>query len=71
MQGTGVAVLPLDLPGISRGKPLDKMGMRALNQGEIIFEDKNVKLKLFRDARAGTIADGDNEALALVGAGYL
>jgi alkylation response protein AidB-like acyl-CoA dehydrogenase len=42
MQGTGVAVLPLDLPGISRGKPLDKMGMRALNQGEIIFEDVKI-----------------------------
>jgi alkylation response protein AidB-like acyl-CoA dehydrogenase len=41
-------------------------------QGAVpIFEHKNVKLKLFRDARAGTIADGDNEALALVGARYL
>jgi len=45
MQGTGVAVLPLDLPGISRGKPLDKMGMRALNQGEIIFEDVKIPRK--------------------------
>jgi alkylation response protein AidB-like acyl-CoA dehydrogenase len=27
--------------------------------------------KLFRDARAGTIADGDNEALALAGSRYL
>lgn len=35
-------VLPLDLKGISRGKPLDKMGQRALNQGEIYFE--NVRL---------------------------
>lgn len=42
MQGTGVAVLPLDLPGISRGKPLDKMGMRALNQGEIVFEEVQI-----------------------------
>jgi len=35
-------VLPLDLKGISRGKPLDKLGQRALNQGEIFFD--NVKL---------------------------
>ena len=42
MQGTGIAVLPLTLPGISRGKPLDKLGMRALNQGEIIFEDVRI-----------------------------
>lgn len=42
MHGGGLAVVPLDLPGISRGKPLDKIGQRALNQGEIIF--KEVKL---------------------------
>jgi alkylation response protein AidB-like acyl-CoA dehydrogenase len=39
MQGQGLAILPLDLPGISRGKPLDKMGQRPLNQGSIIFEE--------------------------------
>ena len=39
MQGTGLAVVPLDLPGISRGKPLDKLGQRPLNQGEIVFEE--------------------------------
>jgi len=39
MQGTSVCILPLDLPGISRGKPLNKLGQRALNQGEIFFED--------------------------------
>ncbi len=39
MQGTGLAIVPLDLPGISRGKPLDKIGQRPLNQGEIFFEE--------------------------------
>jgi alkylation response protein AidB-like acyl-CoA dehydrogenase len=39
MQGQGIAIVPLDLPGISRGKPLDKIGQRALNQGEIFFDD--------------------------------
>lgn len=39
----GVAVIiPLDLPGISRGKPLEKVGQRALPQGEIYFD--NVKV---------------------------
>lgn len=39
----GIAmILPLDLPGISRGKPLDKIGQRALPQGEIYFD--NVKV---------------------------
>jgi len=37
-----VLVFPLDTKGISRGKPLDKLGQRALNQGEIFFD--NVKL---------------------------
>jgi len=38
----GVAVVPLDLPGVSRGKPLDKLGQRALNQGEIHFDDVRI-----------------------------
>ncbi len=42
LQGTGGFVVPLDLPGVSRGKPLDKIGQRALNQGEIFFEDVRV-----------------------------
>ncbi|WP_432261755.1 acyl-CoA dehydrogenase family protein [Cupriavidus sp. TMH.W2] len=35
-------ILPLDLPGISRGKPLDKIGQRALPQGEIYFDNVRV-----------------------------
>jgi alkylation response protein AidB-like acyl-CoA dehydrogenase len=41
-QGGGVAIVPLDLPGVSRGKPLDKLGQRALNQGEIFFDDVRI-----------------------------
>ncbi len=35
-------IVPLDLKGISRGKPLEKLGKRALPQGEIYFD--NVKV---------------------------
>jgi alkylation response protein AidB-like acyl-CoA dehydrogenase len=42
MAGSGLAVIPLDLPGISRDKPLDKMGQRPLNQGTIIFQDARI-----------------------------
>ncbi|MCP4754611.1 MAG: acyl-CoA/acyl-ACP dehydrogenase [Proteobacteria bacterium] len=42
MAGTGLAIIPLDLPGISRGKPLDKMGQRSLNQGSIIFQEARI-----------------------------
>jgi alkylation response protein AidB-like acyl-CoA dehydrogenase len=39
MEGQGIAICPLDLPGITRGKPLNKIGQRPLNQGEIFFDD--------------------------------
>ena len=42
MRGQGLAIIPLDLPGITRGKPLDKIGQRPLNQGEIFFEDVRI-----------------------------
>ncbi|GBD13019.1 Acyl-CoA dehydrogenase [bacterium HR24] len=38
MAGGGVAVVPLDRPGVSKGPPLDKLGQRALNQGQIFFD---------------------------------
>jgi len=40
--GGGVCIVPLDLPGVGRGKPLDKLGQRALNQGEIFFDEVRV-----------------------------
>jgi alkylation response protein AidB-like acyl-CoA dehydrogenase len=42
MRGTGLAIVPLDLPGVTRGKPLNKIGQRPLNQGEIFFEDVKI-----------------------------
>lgn len=41
-RGGGVAVVPLDLPGVSRGKPTNKLGQRALNQGEIFFDEVRI-----------------------------
>ena len=40
--GVGGFVVPLDDPAVSRGKPLDKIGQRALNQGEIFFDGLRV-----------------------------
>lgn len=43
----GITLLvPLDLPGVSRGKPLDKIGFRALNQGELYFDNVEVPINL-------------------------
>jgi alkylation response protein AidB-like acyl-CoA dehydrogenase len=40
--GGGVFLVPLDLPGVARPKPLDKLGQRTLNQGEIFFDEVRV-----------------------------
>lgn len=37
-------VVPLDRPGVSRGKVLDKLGQRALAQGEIFFDNVEVDI---------------------------
>jgi alkylation response protein AidB-like acyl-CoA dehydrogenase len=42
LAGSGVCVVPLDFPGVSKGKPLDKLGQRDLNQGEIFFDDVRI-----------------------------
>lgn len=42
MAGGGVAVVPLDRPGVSKGPPLNKLGQRALNQGQIFFEEVRI-----------------------------
>jgi alkylation response protein AidB-like acyl-CoA dehydrogenase len=45
MHGTGICIIPLDLPGISKGAPLNKHGQRALNQGEIFFDEVTIPRK--------------------------
>jgi alkylation response protein AidB-like acyl-CoA dehydrogenase len=40
--GGALLVVPLDLPGVSKGKPLNKLGQRDLNQGEIFFDNVRV-----------------------------
>ena len=40
--GGVVAFIPFDLPGVSKGKPLNKIGQRALNQGEVFFDDVRI-----------------------------
>ncbi|MFH2099315.1 MAG: acyl-CoA dehydrogenase, partial [Pseudomonadota bacterium] len=42
MAGGGIAIVPLNIPGVRKGAPLDKMGQRALNQGEIFFDNARI-----------------------------
>lgn len=45
MAGWSVIVVPMNLPGVSKGKPLNKIGQRDLNQGELFFQDVRVPAK--------------------------
>lgn len=52
-------IIPLDLPGVSRGKPLDKIGQRALPQGEIYFDNVRVPKRFaiaLKDEYLGNLA---------------
>jgi len=53
MAGGGIAFVPLNLPGVSRGKPLNKLGQRALNQGEIYFDNVRVPRRWMLTNSAG------------------
>jgi len=37
-----ICIVPLDLPGVTKGKPLNKLGQRDLNQGEIFFDNVRI-----------------------------
>ena len=40
--GSGIFIFTLDRPGITKGKPLEKIGTRELNQGELFFDEVRV-----------------------------
>ena len=42
LAGGGICIIPLNGPGVSRGRALDKLGQRAVSQGEIYFDDVRV-----------------------------
>jgi len=42
MSESGICLLRLDLPGVSRGQALEKHGLRSLPQGEIFFDDVRI-----------------------------
>jgi alkylation response protein AidB-like acyl-CoA dehydrogenase len=68
MAGTGVAVVPLDLPGVTKGKPLDKLGQRALNQGEIFFDNVRIP-RYYMLLEPGGFSAGTDNILAAANAG--
>src|SRR5260370_8449651 len=66
-------IVPLDARGVSRGKPLDKLGQRALNQGAVIFDEVELPLDYvlagpddYKRASYPILSDGN----ALMAAGF-
>ena len=68
MAGGGLAIVPLDLPGVARGGPLDKMGQRALNQGALRFDDVRIPIRYMLLADPTAYASALDETLSMTGA---
>lgn len=68
MAGTGVAVVPLNVPGVTKGKPLNKLGQRALNQGEIFFDNVRIP-RYYMLVEPGTFGLAGEAVLAGANAG--
>ena len=45
VKGLSAFIVPADLPGVSVGKHEDKMGQRAINTSEVIFEEVSVPIE--------------------------
>jgi len=45
MAGGGIGLIDLTQKGVSRGRPLDKMGQRELPQGEIYFDNAEIPVE--------------------------
>jgi alkylation response protein AidB-like acyl-CoA dehydrogenase len=61
-----VVIVPLDLAGVSRGKPLEKLGQITLPQGEIFFDDVRVP-KRFAICEGESGAPGFLSVLSVAG----
>lgn len=65
MRGAGIALVDLRSKGVSRGKPWDKLGQRALPQGEIYFDDVRIPLEQMIVADPETYAFAIDATLSL------
>lgn len=65
MRGAGIALVDLRSKGVSRGKPWDKLGQRALPQGEIYFDEVRIPLRQMIVSDPVTYAFAVSATLAL------
>lgn len=45
MAGGGICICPLEIDGVTKGRPLRKMGLKDLNQGELFFDNVRIPEK--------------------------
>lgn len=55
-KGVSLFVVPLDLPGVRRGRPLKKMGMNGGDNAELFFEDCKVPARALLGREGGGFA---------------
>jgi len=73
IKGSGAFIVPADAKGVSRGKALDKIGLRTLNQSPVFFEDVEIPehYQIFQHGEAYPMLHNSIITVGNLGVGYL
>jgi len=73
IKGSGAFIVPADAPGVSRGKALDKVGLRVLNQAPVFFEDVEIPAhyQIFAHGESYPMLHNSIITVGNLGVGYL
>jgi alkylation response protein AidB-like acyl-CoA dehydrogenase len=73
IKGSGAFIIPADAKGVSRGKALDKIGLRVLNQSPVFFEDVEIpeSYQIFQHGEAYPMLHNSIVTVGNLGVGYL
>jgi len=73
LRGSGTFVVPADAPGVSRGRTLDKVGLRVLNQTAVHFEDVEIpaNYQIFEPGDLYPMLHNSIVTVGNLGVGYL
>lgn len=73
IKGSGVFIIPADASGVNSGQPLDKMGLRTLNQAAVTFDDVEVSEDhlIFPHGDAYPMLHNTIVTVGNIGVGYL
>jgi len=73
IKGSGAFIVPADARGVSRGKALDKVGLRVLNQSPVFFEDVEIPehYQIFAHGEGYPMLHNSIITVGNIGVGYL